>query len=109
MPTPFSSPACGGSTRAQRGGRGRAASTAWAASPPAWASPRLSSPAKRGTRRGYSAAMRRSPSVLTSALAYLVLRYGDITSLYAIVHARVHGLHQDLLEEALYPLRKEAA
>ena len=54
-------------------------------------------------------AMRRSPSVLTSALAYLVLRHGDIAWLYAIVHARVHGLHQDLLDEALNPLREEAA
>jgi V/A-type H+-transporting ATPase subunit C len=54
-------------------------------------------------------AMRQSPSVLTSVLAYLVLRYGDITAIYAIVHARVHGLSTDLLEEALDPLHEVAA
>jgi V/A-type H+-transporting ATPase subunit C len=54
-------------------------------------------------------AMRQSPSVLTSVLAYLVLRYGDITSIYAIVHARVQGLPSDLLGEALDPLHEVAA
>lgn len=54
-------------------------------------------------------AMRRSPSALTSVLAYLVLRHGDIIKLYAIVHARVYGLSDDLLGEALYPLREAAA
>jgi hypothetical protein len=45
--------------------------------------------------------MRISPSVLTSALAYLVLRHSDIMSLYAIVHARVHGLQEDILLASL--------
>jgi len=54
-------------------------------------------------------AMRRSPSALTSVLAYLVLRHHDITSLYAIVHARVRGLGDDLLREALNPLQEAAA
>ena len=54
-------------------------------------------------------AMRLSPSVLTSVLAYLVLRYGEITALYAIMHARVHGLPDDLLSEALDPLHEVAA
>jgi V/A-type H+-transporting ATPase subunit C len=54
-------------------------------------------------------AMRRSPSSLTSVLAYLVVRHGDITKLYAIVHARVRGLGDDLLDEALNPLREAAA
>jgi V/A-type H+-transporting ATPase subunit C len=54
-------------------------------------------------------AMRLSPSVLTSVLAYLVLRYGEINSLYAIMHARVHGLADELLDEALDPLHEVAA
>jgi len=54
-------------------------------------------------------AMRLSPSALTSALAYLVLRYGEITALYAIMHARVNGLADDLLQDALDPLRENAA
>lgn len=54
-------------------------------------------------------AMRRSPSALTSVLAYLVLRYGEITKIYAIVHARVYGLGDDLLGEALNPLQEAAA
>ena len=54
-------------------------------------------------------AMRGSPSALTSVLAYLVLRHGEMTDLYAIVHARVHGLGDDLLREALNPLQEVAA
>ena len=54
-------------------------------------------------------ALRHSPSVLASALAYLVLRYGDIHGLYAIVHARIHGLGEQLLAEALDPQREAAA
>jgi len=54
-------------------------------------------------------AMRRSPSALTSVLSYLVLRYGEITTLYAIVHARVHGMSDDLLHEAIDPLQETAA
>lgn len=54
-------------------------------------------------------AMRRSPSAVNSALAYLVLRHGEITAVYAIVHARVHGLGEDLLHDALDPLGEEAA
>jgi V/A-type H+-transporting ATPase subunit C len=54
-------------------------------------------------------AMRRSPSVLTSVLAYLVLRHGEITELYAIAHARVHGLSDEILMEALDPLHEAAA
>lgn len=54
-------------------------------------------------------AMRRSPSVVTSVLAYLVLRHGEIQNVYAIVHARVHGLGDDLLDEALNPLHEVAA
>lgn len=54
-------------------------------------------------------AMRRSPSALTSVLAYLVLRHSEITKLYAIVHARVHGMADDLLNEALNPLQEVAA
>ena len=54
-------------------------------------------------------AMQRSPSPLTSVLAYLVLRYFEISALYAIVHARVHGLSDDLLHEAMHPSSREAA
>lgn len=53
--------------------------------------------------------MRRSPSVLTSVLAYLVARHGEITTLYAIAHARVHGVSDELLREALDPLHEDAA
>lgn len=52
-------------------------------------------------------AMRRSPSVLTSVLAYLVLRRGEIKKLYTILHARIHGLSDDLLNEALNPFQDE--
>jgi V/A-type H+-transporting ATPase subunit C len=54
-------------------------------------------------------AMRRSPSALTSVLAYLLLRRGEIKKLYAIVHARVNGLSDQLLQEALNPLQDLAA
>ncbi len=54
-------------------------------------------------------AMRYSPSALTSVLSYLVLRYGGINALYAIVHARVYGLDNELLQWALNPLQQEAA
>ena len=50
--------------------------------------------------------MRRSPSVLTSVLAYLVVRHGEISTLYAIAHARLHGLDDNLLSEALDPLQE---
>jgi V/A-type H+-transporting ATPase subunit C len=53
--------------------------------------------------------MRVSPSVLTSALAYLVLRHDDITSVYAIVHARLYGLEDSVLQAALDPLSEAAA
>jgi V/A-type H+-transporting ATPase subunit C len=49
--------------------------------------------------------MRVSPSVLTSALAYLVLRHNDIMSLYAIVHARVLGLNDEVLLASLDQLQ----
>jgi len=54
-------------------------------------------------------AMRRSPSAVTSALAYLVLRHGEITALYAIVHARANGLSDELLHDALDIFKGEAA
>jgi V/A-type H+-transporting ATPase subunit C len=54
-------------------------------------------------------AMRHSPSALTSVLSYLVLRYAGINALYTIVYARVYGLHDDLLQEALNPLHVKAA
>jgi len=54
-------------------------------------------------------AMRHSPSALTSVLSYLVLRHGGISALYTIVHARVYGLDDELLQEALNPLHEEAA
>lgn len=54
-------------------------------------------------------AMRRSPSILTSVLAYLLLRRGEIRKVYAIVHARVNGLSDSILEEALNPLQDIAA
>jgi len=54
-------------------------------------------------------AMRHSPSALSSVLSYLVLRYGGINALYTIVHARVYGLNDGLLQEALDPLHEEAA
>jgi len=64
----------------------------------------------RNELHAYAArAMRHSPSALTSVLAYLVLRYGGINALYTIVHARAHGLGDDLLHEALDPLHEEAA
>ncbi len=53
--------------------------------------------------------MRRSPSALTSVLAYLVLRFGDINTLYAIVHARIYGIDDAVLSDALDPLHREAA
>lgn len=53
--------------------------------------------------------MRRSPSILTSILAYLVVRHGEILALYAIAHARLHGLDNELLYEALDPLHEAAA
>jgi V/A-type H+-transporting ATPase subunit C len=53
--------------------------------------------------------MRVSPSVLTSALAYLVLRHSDLMAQYAIVHARVHGLDDAVLRQALDPLAEAAA
>jgi len=55
------------------------------------------------------AAMRRSPSILTSVLAYLLLRRGEIRKVYAIVHARVNGLADSILDEALNPLQDIAA
>ena len=54
-------------------------------------------------------AMRHSPSALSSVLSYLVLRHGGISALYTIVHARVYGLDDELLLEALNPLHEEAA
>ncbi|MDJ0741674.1 MAG: V-type ATPase subunit [Gammaproteobacteria bacterium] len=54
-------------------------------------------------------AMRRSPSAVTSVLAYLVLRHGEMKDLYAIVHARVNGIADELLQHALDPLAGEAA
>ena len=54
-------------------------------------------------------AMHYSPSALTSVLAYLVLRHGEVRKLYAILHARVHGLSDSLLDEALNPLQEEVA
>jgi V/A-type H+-transporting ATPase subunit C len=54
-------------------------------------------------------AMRRSPSAVTSALAYLVLRHGEMASVYAIVHARMHGMDLELLHDALDPLEVDAA
>lgn len=53
--------------------------------------------------------MRHSPSALTSVLAYLVLRIGEVTTLYAIVHARLHGVDDSLLDEALDPLNEAIA
>lgn len=53
--------------------------------------------------------MHRSPSPLTSVLAYLILRRDEINKLYAIVHARVHGLSDSILAEALDPLQDVAA
>jgi V/A-type H+-transporting ATPase subunit C len=53
--------------------------------------------------------LRLSPSVLTSALAYLVLRHSDIIAMYAIVHARAHGFGNDVLREALHPFAEVAA
>ena len=53
--------------------------------------------------------MRRSPSILTSVLAYLLLRRGEIRKVYAIVHARVNGLSDSILDEALNPLQDIAA
>ena len=47
--------------------------------------------------------------VLTSVLAYLVLRFGEIGAQYAIVRARVNNLPDDILDEALDPLHEDAA
>ncbi len=52
--------------------------------------------------------MRRSPSVLTSVLAYLVVRHFEIQTLYAIAHARLHGMTSEVLREALDPLHEVA-
>jgi V/A-type H+-transporting ATPase subunit C len=54
-------------------------------------------------------AMRGSPSALTSVLAYLLLRRGEVKKIYAIVHARVHGLSDAILEAAFNPLEEAAA
>lgn len=53
--------------------------------------------------------IRRSPSVLTSILAYLVVRYEEISQLYAIAHARLHDMDPELLNEAFDPLQEDAA
>ena len=54
-------------------------------------------------------ALHRSPSVLTSVLAYLVLRHGEIKRLYAIAHAHIHGLDVSLLDQAFHPDAEAAA
>ena len=64
---------------------------------------------QRDIERYAARVMRLSPSVLTSALAYLVLRHNDITAVYAIVHARLYGLADDVLQAALDPLSEAAA
>jgi len=53
--------------------------------------------------------MRFSPSIVAAVYSYLILRYYEINALFAIVHARLMGLDNKLLFEALQPDRREAA
>jgi vacuolar-type H+-ATPase subunit C/Vma6 len=46
---------------------------------------------------------------LASVLAYLVLRFGEISQITAILHARVYGIPDDVLKAVLQPLGEEAA
>ena len=41
--------------------------------------------------------------------AYLVLRHGEMKSLYAILHARVHKLGDEILHDAMDPFHREVA
>ncbi|MBF0255703.1 MAG: V-type ATPase subunit [Gammaproteobacteria bacterium] len=50
-----------------------------------------------------------SPSIVAVALAYLILRFLELHQLYAIIQARMLGLHDQLLREALDPELREAA
>ena len=54
-------------------------------------------------------ALRQSPSVLGSVFGYLMLRYYEIKTTHAIVLARVRGLPDELVREALFPFEQEAA
>lgn len=53
--------------------------------------------------------MRHSPSVVATAFAYLILRFYEIRTLHAIVQARLSGLSNELLRQALFPHEQEAA
>jgi V/A-type H+-transporting ATPase subunit C len=52
---------------------------------------------------------RRSPSLVTMALAYLILRYLELKALYALVQARILGLSDQILLEALDPALRKVA
>ena len=54
-------------------------------------------------------AMRRSPSALTSVLSYLVLRHGEISDAVYDRACACPRSGDELLQEALDPLREEAA
>ncbi len=53
--------------------------------------------------------LRHSPSTLAATLAYLVLRFYEMSSIKAIVQARFNGFSDNVLEQALFPLVDEAA
>jgi V/A-type H+-transporting ATPase subunit C len=54
-------------------------------------------------------AFQHSPSILAVALGYLNLRYFELSLLYAILQARLLGLGDALLREALQPKLRSAA
>lgn len=53
--------------------------------------------------------LRQSPSVIAAVFAFLILRYYEINGLFAIVQARIAGLDDAILREALHPEIREAA
>ena len=53
--------------------------------------------------------LQRSPSAVAAVFAYLILRYYEIKTLFAIAHSRIVGLDNKILREALHPDQKEAA
>ncbi|MBU0498938.1 MAG: V-type ATPase subunit [Gammaproteobacteria bacterium] len=53
--------------------------------------------------------LRHGTSIIAAVFAFLILRYYEINDLFAIVQARMAGLDDDILREALHPEIREAA
>ncbi len=66
---------------------------------------RLQADLKASTRQCFQ----HSPSIVAVVLAYLILRYFELSVLYAIIQARVLGFGDPMLREALAPKIREAA